>query len=86
MPLRFKQLEPISQCADLFIDTTQTTLHQLRDLIRERVVRRSDQTLSLLFESFGYKHGIPVDADFVFDRSSISWRAKRRSRPCTQRC
>jgi len=60
-------LEPISQCADLFIDTTQTTLHQLRDLIRERVVRRSDHTLSLLFESFGYKHGIPVDADFVFD-------------------
>jgi UPF0042 nucleotide-binding protein len=31
------------------------------------VVRRSDNTLSLLFESFGYKHGIPVDADFVFD-------------------
>ena len=60
-------LEPISQCADLFIDTTQTTLHQLRDLIRERVVRRSDRTLSLLFQSFGYKHGIPVDADFVFD-------------------
>ena len=60
-------LEPISQCADLFIDTTQTTLHQLRDLIRERVVRRSDHTLSLLFQSFGYKHGVPTDADFVFD-------------------
>jgi UPF0042 nucleotide-binding protein len=60
-------LEPISQCADLYIDTSQTTLHQLRDLIRDRVVRRSDRTLSLLFESFGYKHGIPVDADFVFD-------------------
>jgi UPF0042 nucleotide-binding protein len=60
-------LEPISQCADLFIDTSQTTLHQLRDLIRERVVRRSDNTLSVLFQSFGYKHGIPVDADFVFD-------------------
>jgi UPF0042 nucleotide-binding protein len=60
-------LEPISQNADLFIDTTQTTLHQLRDLVRQRVARRTDQTLSLLFQSFGYKHGIPVDADFVFD-------------------
>ncbi len=60
-------LEPIAQCADLSIDTTQTTLHQLRDLIGERLVRRGDNSLSLLFESFGYKHGIPVDADFVFD-------------------
>jgi len=60
-------LEPISQNADLFIDTSQTTLHQLRDLIRQRVVRRNDHKLSLLFQSFGFKHGIPIDADFVFD-------------------
>jgi UPF0042 nucleotide-binding protein len=60
-------LEPISQSADLFIDTSQTTLHQLRDLIRQRVVRANAHSLSLLFQSFGFKHGIPVDADFVFD-------------------
>lgn len=60
-------LEPISQSADLFIDTSQTTLHQLRDLIRQRVVRRDNHSLSLLFQSFGFKHGIPIDADFVFD-------------------
>jgi len=60
-------LEPISLSADLFIDTSQTTLHQLRDLIRQRVVRRDDYSLSLLFQSFGFKHGIPIDADFVFD-------------------
>jgi UPF0042 nucleotide-binding protein len=60
-------LEPLSQRADLFMDTSHTTLHQLRDLVRQRVAGRRDHSLSLLFQSFGYKHGIPVDADFVLD-------------------
>lgn len=65
---REKQLlEPIAGRGDLFIDTSQTTLHQLRDLVSQRVERREESRLSLLFESFGYKHGIPTDADFVFD-------------------
>jgi len=60
-------LEPIAQRADLFIDTSQTNIHQLRDLVLSRVARENRSRLSLLFESFGYKHGIPRDADFVFD-------------------
>lgn len=60
-------LEPIAARADLFIDTSQTTVHQLRDLVLKRVQHRQSSGLSLLFESFGYKHGIPTDADFVFD-------------------
>ncbi len=60
-------LEPIAQRADLFIDTSQTNIHQLRDLVLSRVARQNRNRLSLLFESFGYKHGIPRDADFVFD-------------------
>ena len=60
-------LEPLSEQADLRIDTSHTYIHQLRDLIRERVARRERATLSLQFTSFGYKHGIPPDADFVFD-------------------
>jgi UPF0042 nucleotide-binding protein len=39
----------------------------LADTIRERVDRRSTQSLSVLIESFGFKNGIPADADFVFD-------------------
>jgi RNase adapter protein RapZ len=62
-----KLLEPISSAADLVIDTSQMGVHALRELIRERVDRRRDGRLSLMFESFGYKHGIPGDADFVFD-------------------
>ena len=60
-------LEPISSAADLLIDTTQTNIHQLRDLIHGRVSSAEQGQMSVLFESFGYKHGIPVNADFVFD-------------------
>jgi len=60
-------LEPIASRADLRIDTSHTTVHQLRDLIHARLGRPGTRTMSVLFESFGYKHGIPVDADFVFD-------------------
>ena len=61
-------LSPVRNYADLCIDTTQTTIHQLRDLVKQRVVSTDNhQTMSLLFESFGFKHGIPTNADFVFD-------------------
>ncbi|MEX0951596.1 MAG: RNase adapter RapZ [Gammaproteobacteria bacterium] len=57
----------LSGCADIHIDTTHTQLHELRDLVRERIAQRPPLTLSLQFISFGYKHGLPRDADFVFD-------------------
>lgn len=60
-------LEPIARRTDLFIDTSQTTIHQLRDLVHQRVERREESRPSLMFQSFGFKHGIPCDADFVFD-------------------
>lgn len=60
-------LNPIAQNANLFIDTSHTNVHQLRDLIQERVGSGKSRDLSLLFESFGFKHGVPGDADFVFD-------------------
>jgi UPF0042 nucleotide-binding protein len=60
-------LEPLAAHADLLIDTTHTNVHQLRELVRGRVDTRSERQLSLLFQSFGYKHGVPADADFVFD-------------------
>lgn len=60
-------LEPISSRADLYADTSRSNVHQLRDLIRERVQKTAQAGLSVLFQSFGYKHGIPTDSDFVFD-------------------
>ena len=66
-----KLLEPITIAADLVIDTSNMSVHALRERIRERIDQRSDGRLALMFESFGYKHGIPGDADFVFDVRSL---------------
>ncbi|HLN50325.1 MAG TPA: RNase adapter RapZ [Steroidobacteraceae bacterium] len=66
-----KLLEPITIAADLVIDTSNMGVHALRENIRARVERRLEGRLALMFESFGYKHGIPGDADFVFDVRSL---------------
>lgn len=60
-------LGPIIDTADIVIDTTRTNVYQLRDTMRERIRARSENELSILIQSFGFKHGVPTDADFVFD-------------------
>ena len=60
-------LEPFLSDADLHIDTTHTNVHELRDIVRTRLGDPEGMTLSLLFQSFGFKHSVPADADFVFD-------------------
>ncbi len=60
-------LGSIINSADLVIDTTKTTVYDLRRQMRERIGEREPYSLSILIESFGYKHGLPADADFVFD-------------------
>ena len=64
-------LEPMAASADLVIDTTRTSVHDLRELIRQRVGVHTNGHMSILFESFAFKHGIPSDADFVFDARSL---------------
>ena len=64
-------LEPIIRAADLIVDTSGMSVHALRDRMRARIDPRRTNQMSLLFESFGYKHGIPGDADFVFDVRSL---------------
>ena len=59
-------LDPISSMANLTIDTTNLTIHELRDLIGTRITG-SKQELALLFQSFAFKNGVPVDVDLVFD-------------------
>ena len=60
-------LTPLLNAADLHIDTTHTNLHELRQIISSRISDRPERELSLLFESFGFKHAVPRDADFVYD-------------------
>jgi RNase adapter protein RapZ len=61
------RLEPVARHAQLVIDTTSKTPHELCETIIRRVIGEQQTQLSLLFESFGFKHGAPTDADFVFD-------------------
>src|SRR5690606_18369070 len=60
-------LSHIAEHADLKIDTTHLNVHDLREVIRRRLGLDGDGELSLMFMSFGYKNGVPRDADFVFD-------------------
>jgi UPF0042 nucleotide-binding protein len=60
-------LSTIAVKADLVIDTTRKNVHQLRALIRDRVGNTGKSGMSILFQSFGFKHGVAPDSDFVFD-------------------
>jgi len=61
-------LRPIRKMADFIVDTTEYTVHQLRDYIRERYdVRAEKGALVVAVMSFGYKYGVPHEADLVFD-------------------
>jgi RNase adapter protein RapZ len=61
-------LAPIRAMADEIIDTSEMSVHQLRQVLQDLVRGKSERTnLVLTFESFGYKHGVPLDADLVFD-------------------
>jgi UPF0042 nucleotide-binding protein len=64
-------LHPLIDSADLVIDTSRMGVHELRDMIAKRVEPEGPGRLSILFESFGFKHGTPGDADFVFDARTL---------------
>ena len=53
--------------ADYMIDTSELSVHQLAESIREKILGKKDKQLIVTFESFGFKHGIPKEADYVFD-------------------
>lgn len=53
--------------ADLVLDTTTKSIHDLSETLRSRILGRESKELVMVFESFGFKHGLPTDADYVFD-------------------
>lgn len=64
-------LGPLADEADMVLDSSRTSVHELRELVRERIHREARIALSLLFQSFGFRHGIPGDSDFVFDARGL---------------
>jgi len=76
-----KRLEPVLRHAQLVIDTTTKTPHELCETIIKRVIGGKETKLSLQFKSFGFKNGAPTDADFVFDARCLPnpyWEVKLR--------
>jgi UPF0042 nucleotide-binding protein len=62
------QLTAIRGMADLIINTSKFTVHELRDFIKERFRGEGDQSKIMIYvTSFGYRHGVPADSDLVFD-------------------
>jgi len=64
--LERKRLLGIKKMADEVVDTSGLNIYQLKDLIAERVLRRR-RRMQVVLTSFGYKHGLPLDSDIVFD-------------------
>src|SRR3954451_9670389 len=62
------KLEAIRAMADLIINTSKFTVHELRDFIQERFRSDGDTSKIMIYvTSFGYRNGVPVDSDLVFD-------------------
>jgi RNase adapter protein RapZ len=64
-------LDPIAQASDMIVDTSRKGAQSLRETMRFRIEQRQRPRMSILFESFGFKYGMPGDADFVFDARSL---------------
>jgi RNase adapter protein RapZ len=62
-----EQLQSIRAAADLIIDTSRLNIHELRSRVREAFGNESDTAVRVTVLSFGFKYGLPVDADMVAD-------------------
>lgn len=79
--LERRMLKPLRALADISIDTSETNVHQMRRRVIAELDLAAERPVSLLFESFAYRRGVPVDADFVFDARCLPnphWDAKLR--------
>ncbi len=73
-------LEPLRQCADCVLDSSSTNIHQLRRQVW-KYVGPGEQGMTIVLESFAFKHGVPQDVDFVFDTRNLPnpyWQAELR--------
>lgn len=75
-------LDPLANLAQLTLDTTRLSVHELRSTIAREVAKSPNQPTTLMFQSFGFKKGVPLDADLVFDVRCLPnpfWEIKLRS-------
>ena len=60
-------LDPVKALADVVVDTSDLNVHQLRDRLRDLFAQQIETPMQTSIVSFGYKHGLPLDVDLVFD-------------------
>jgi len=65
--LERKKLQEIRNISDEVIDTTKTNISDLKKLISDRFIKKSESRIQVMLISFGYKFGVPLDSDLVFD-------------------
>jgi len=65
--LERERLQELRQRADRIIDTSDLTVHELKDLLARHYVKEDQERLTISLVTFGYKFGVPYDADLVFD-------------------
>lgn len=74
-------LHHLACAADINIDTTQLNLYQLGDLLKQRLLDKPASGTAFLLKSFGFKRGLPIEADFVLDVRNLPnpyWQAELR--------
>lgn len=65
-------LSPLRSSADVTIDTSFLNVHELRAILKDRLIENKRVALAISIVSFGYRNGIPLDADFVFDARMLT--------------
>jgi len=60
-------MAPVLAEANIHIDTSHMSVHEIRERVREQVCGDTSKSMTLMFQSFGFKYGVPSDADFIFD-------------------
>jgi UPF0042 nucleotide-binding protein len=62
-----EKLRAVREASDRILDTSALTVHELRAALRDLIERTDAGTMTIALVSFGYKYGLPTDADLVFD-------------------
>lgn len=65
--LEEQYLEPLRDRADLLINTDNLSVYELSDILRQRILGKKERELTIIFESFGFKYGLPSESDYIFD-------------------
>lgn len=60
-------LAPLAENANVTVDTTDMAYHDLRDIVTQAIAQRQHQDMAVLVQSFGFKYGVPKNADLMFD-------------------